>query len=188
MELPYGGRAALPCTHETQASVLVLFGFEELKTFRAPHLLLRVRSLDVETHKGQISFPGGMIEAGESSADAALREADEELGLSRSQVRLFGELPELSTFTTGFRVRPHVGLLGFPYPEVKLTLQASEVAEVFWIPFAELFRPEVRKLEMFRAGNVNWPMPTFYWNEKRVWGATGAMLWNLTERWEKVGV
>ena len=147
-----------------------------------------MRSLDVETHKGQISFPGGIIEGGESAPEAALREAEEELGLVRSQVRLLGELPELSTFTTGFRVLPHVGVLEAPYLEVALNPQRSEVAEAFWIPFAELFRPEVRKLEMFRAGNVNWPMPTFYWNEKRVWGATGAMLWNLTERWEKAGI
>ena len=101
-------------------------------------MLLTQRSADLPDHPGQISFPGGRVEPDDTSiADAALREATEEVGLARAHVAILGELPNYET-VTGFRVTPVVGWVEPPFA---LLPDPVEVADVFEVPLAFLLDP-----------------------------------------------
>ncbi len=101
-------------------------------------MLLTQRSADLPDHPGQISFPGGRVEPDDASiADAALREATEEVGLARERVAMLGELPTYET-VTGYRVTPVVGWVEPPFA---LTPDPVEVADVFEVPLAFLLDP-----------------------------------------------
>lgn len=144
-----------------------------------PTLLLTVRSGDMRTHAGQVAFPGGRIDATDTDENAAaLREAEEELGIRASNVRLIGHLDRYRT-GTDFCVTPVVGLLP---PDLPLTPQPSEVAEVFEAPLAILTNP-ARQIEE----EVEWKgRRRRYWRIEyegyKIWGATAGMIVNLTRR------
>lgn len=142
-------------------------------------ILLTRRTDEVETHKGQISFPGGMVEESDRGPEhTALREAEEELGLSPSSVTILGMLDD-HAIPTGFIITPVVGLLrGVP----TLTPNPREVADVFSVPLS-LFADEtrVRREERQFLGRVHdvW----FYDTGKYVvWGATAAVIRSLIQR------
>jgi 8-oxo-dGTP pyrophosphatase MutT (NUDIX family) len=144
-----------------------------------PSLLLTIRTEVVETHKGQISFPGGVVEKADADASAtALRETEEEIGMSSQSVRVCGYLPGLAT-PTGFCIVPVVGVIErLP----ALRPNANEVAEVFRAPLSFFLderngRREERWLEG-RAFDI-W----FYdFGGRVIWGATGRIIHTLVER------
>lgn len=144
-----------------------------------PTLLLTVRSGDMRNHAGQVAFPGGRIDATDADEKAAaLREAEEELGIRASTVRLIGHLDRYRT-GTDFCVTPVVGLLP---PDLPLTPQPSEVAEVFEAPL-ELLTDPARQIEE----EVDWKgRRRRYWRIEyggyKIWGATAGMIVNLTRR------
>lgn len=107
-------------------------------------VLLTLRSEGLKTHKGQISFPGGGIEAGETQAQAALREANEEVGLHPADVQLLGSLSELYVPPSNSLIYPQVGYV--PYTPA-FTLQPTEVAEAFLVPLAQFVDPAYRTIE-----------------------------------------
>lgn len=145
-------------------------------------VLLTQRTLHLRHHSGQVAFPGGRIESGDTSAvDAALREAHEEVGLEASRVEVIGHLPEYLT-GTGFRVTPVVGLVvpGFePRPD------PSEVARVFEVPLAFLMNPRHHQRRIVRLEAHERTFFAMPWrppdadDEHFIWGATAAMLRNL---------
>ncbi len=144
-----------------------------------PGVLLTVRSDTLKTHAGQVAFPGGRIEATDASAEAAaLREAEEEVGLAPGHVELAGRLPDYLT-GTGFRITPVVGLL----PEgLLLTPSPSEVQAIFTLPFSTLLDPAApeRRQREFRGRMREfwvWPHEVHY-----IWGATAAILVHLAHR------
>jgi 8-oxo-dGTP pyrophosphatase MutT (NUDIX family) len=145
-------------------------------------VLLTRRNEGLRHHGGQISFPGGRIEAGDADpVAAALREAQEEIGLAAAQARPLGYLDPFTTIT-GFHVYPVVaaidaGFVARPDP--------GEVDEVFEVPLAFLLAPEnARRVELdFRGARRS--VLEFRFGEWRVWGATAAMLVNLRERLER---
>jgi len=137
------------------------------------HVLLTERAADLPDHAGQISFPGGRVAPADASiASAALREADEEIGLPPSQVSVLGHLPEYET-VTGYRVTPVVGWI-----EPPLTLNPSprEVAAVFEVPLAFLL-DQANHYRHYRMMGTQrrdyWAIP---YGERYIWGATAAML------------
>lgn len=136
-------------------------------------LLLTERSAHLPDHPGQISFPGGRVEADdESHAHAALREAREEVGLPEAQVAVLGELPQYET-VTGFRVTPVVGWVEPPFV---LVPDPVEVAEVFEVPLAFVLDPANQQRRFRMLGDVRrdyWAIP---FGERNIWGATAAML------------
>ncbi|WP_248291222.1 NUDIX hydrolase [Neoroseomonas marina] len=140
-----------------------------------PTVLLTLRSARLKSHSGQVSFPGGRMEAGETPEEAALREAEEEVGLDRSLPELVGRLPSLLT-GTGFSVTPVVALLRPPFA---LRPEPGEVEEPFEYPLARLLDPAApeRRRQEFR-GRVRefwvWPHDRHY-----IWGATASMLVTL---------
>ncbi len=140
-----------------------------------PTVLLTLRASGLSSHAGQVAFPGGRIEAGETPEAAAIREAAEEVGLDPRLPRVAGRLPEMLT-GTGFHVVPVIAFLD---PPVTLTPAPAEVAEVFEYPLATLLDPSLplRETGVFRgATRAFWSWPH---ERHRVWGATAAMLRSL---------
>jgi 8-oxo-dGTP pyrophosphatase MutT (NUDIX family) len=136
-------------------------------------LLLTLRSTGLPEHAGQISFPGGRVEAEDVSlAHAALREATEEVGLSAERVSILGELEPYET-VTGYRVTPVVGWVEPPFD---LKPDPVEVADVFEAPLAFLLNREnqQRHFRMFGETRIEfWAIP---YGERYIWGATAAMI------------
>ena len=167
-------RLFLPGKSYTDASVLIAIVQREAGL----NVLLTRRTAHLTEHAGQISFPGGRVDPGDSSAvDTALREASEEIGLDREHVEVLGLLPEYYT-GTGYRVTPVVSVIQSP---LLLQAQASEVAEIFEVPFDFLMdgRSHQRRSAAFRQG---WDRRTFYtmpYRQYFIWGATAGMLRNL---------
>lgn len=147
---------------------------------RAPGLqvLLTKRSEALEHHAGQISFPGGRVEAQDASAaDTALREAREEIGLAPEAVEILGELPQYRT-TTGFSITPQVAIVTPPFA---LRLQTSEVDEAFELPFACFCDPaHYRRISVFVPSlNANRDYFEIVCQQRTIWGATAGILWRL---------
>ena len=136
-------------------------------------LLLTQRSADLPDHPGQISFPGGRVGPGDAShADAALREAREEVGLPGERVAILGELATYET-VTGFRVTPIVGWVEPPFTVVP---DPIEVADVFEVPLAFLLDAQNQQRHFRMLGELRrdfWAIP---YGERYIWGATAAML------------
>lgn len=141
----------------------------------SPTLLLTLRAALLTAHAGQVSFPGGRIEPGETPEQAAVREAAEEVGLDPRLPELLGRLPEHLT-GTGYRITPVVALLA---PPLHLTPDPGEVAECFELPLEVVLdpaAPERRRAE-FQGRSREfwvWPHERYY-----IWGATAAILVNL---------
>jgi 8-oxo-dGTP pyrophosphatase MutT (NUDIX family) len=142
-------------------------------------ILLTKRSEALRRHSGQVSFPGGRMDAADASAEhAALREAHEEVGLDPASVEVMGRLRNYVT-GTGYRVTPVLGLLR---PGYTTALSADEVAEIFVLPWSTVLdprAPERRSAEY--QGRLRqywvWPHPRHY-----IWGATAAIMVHLAHR------
>jgi len=143
-----------------------------------PGVLLTVRRENLRTHAGQIAFPGGRIDPGEDAIAAALREAQEEIGLDPSVVGVLGQLEEYRT-VTGFRVTPAIGVVPLGLP---LAPHEHEVAELFEAPLLYLLDPANQKLETAVFAGRERRYWQIEWNGRRIWGATAAMLVNLSRR------
>ncbi|WP_316015840.1 CoA pyrophosphatase [Roseobacter sp. HKCCA0434] len=146
-----------------------------------PHgldVILTRRSSQLKQHPGQVAFPGGKIDATDADARAAaLREAEEEIGLPRDAVEILGELPVHET-VTGFRMHPFVGLIP---PDFVPVPEAGEVEEAFAVPLAFLTDPANRQVHG-RAwrGHVRryYAMP---YGPYYIWGATARVLKSLSD-------
>lgn len=148
-------------------------------------VLLTQRTAHLRDHAGQISFPGGRVEAHDLDVvDTALRETEEEVGLERRHVEVIGRLPTYRT-VTNFIVTPVVALVTPPF---ELQLDSFEVAEAFEVPLHFLMTPAHHRRHVFEAGgrqrqflSMPWqgPHPDGTLHEYFIWGATAAMLRNL---------
>jgi len=143
-----------------------------------PGLILTQRREHLRTHAGQVAFPGGRIDEGEDAVAAALREAEEELGLNPALVRLLGQADPYAT-VTGYCVFPVVGIVP---PDLDLSPNPEEVADWFEAPLDFVLNPaNQRQMTAEYRGR----MRHYYqidWEGRNIWGATAAMLVNLTRR------
>ncbi|HSV30016.1 MAG TPA: CoA pyrophosphatase [Candidatus Omnitrophota bacterium] len=142
-------------------------------------VLLTQRTAHLAHHPGQISFPGGRLEdcdQGDAVA-CALRETEEEIGLSRGFVTIVGRLDQYVT-GTGFSVTPVVGLVSPPF---ELTLDAFEVADVFEVPLDFLVDTGNHRLHRREVAGRARPFWAMTWEERLIWGATAGILVNLSE-------
>jgi 8-oxo-dGTP pyrophosphatase MutT (NUDIX family) len=159
-----------------EGAVLMLFG----EGASGPDLLLTERSHTMRSHPGQVSFPGGSIDPGESARDAALREAWEETGLERAGVEVFAELPPLWLPPSNFSVTPVLGWWREP-SEVRVT-SPDEVHAVYRVPISELRDPEHR-ITVRRPG-TDWTSPGFLIGDEHdviCWGFTAGIIARLFE-------
>lgn len=147
----------------------------------APGVILTVRREHLRTHAGQIAFPGGRIDPGEDAEAAALREAWEELSLDPSLVDVAGTLNPYTT-VTGYLVTPVVGVVP---PGLRLEPHDHEVADWFEAPLSHLIDPTNQMIETAVFGGRERRYWQIEWNDRRIWGATAAMLVNLSRqlRW-----
>lgn len=141
----------------------------------APGVLLTHRAAHLSTHAGQVSFPGGRMEPGETPEAAALREAAEEVGLDPRLPELVGRMPRHRT-GTGYVITPVVAQVE---PGFRLTCDPREVASAFELPISVLLDPDAPRRESAiwkgqRREYWTWPH-----GEHRIWGATAAILVNL---------
>lgn len=145
-----------------------------------PYFLLTRRTDDVPTHKGQIAFPGGMRNEGESLEATALRETFEEVAIEPREVELLGRYHDYLS-SSEFRVVPFAGYLRHPFSTVA---QSREVAEVLEVPFAVFRDPARLRVEkMFRLGR--WHDVLFYrFGERDVWGLTARMIKDFLDELE----
>jgi len=145
-----------------------------------PGVILTVRRDDLRTHAGQIAFPGGSIDAADRSPEeAALRETEEEIGLAPTRVELSGALTPVSTFVTGYRVHPFVGLVPDPL-ELGLEPNPSEVETVLTVSL-EKVREGYEMRRLVRRG-VPIHTPTYEVEGQLIWGATARILGDLLDR------
>jgi len=140
--------------------------------------VLTERSIDLPHHKGQIAFPGGGRELGEDMWEAALREAQEEVGLAPEAVLRLGELDEAET-PSGYRIVPCVGAIphGFePRPD------PTEIADVFSVPLSALSNPTLVEDLAVSIDGVERSLRIYHVGRRKIWGLTARVLQNLLRR------
>lgn len=144
-----------------------------------PQVLLTKRSSRLKHHPGQIAFPGGKMDAADPDVThAALREADEEIGLPNAAIDVLGHLPIHET-VTGFRVTPVIGWVTRPFD---IRPEPGEVEEVFRVPLAHVTDPANFLVEGRRWRGTRRHYYTVPWGPYYIWGATARMLRGLAER------
>jgi 8-oxo-dGTP pyrophosphatase MutT (NUDIX family) len=144
-----------------------------------PTVLLTQRATHLPDHAGQISFPGGKIEADDASPlAAALREAEEEIGLERRFVDPIGYL-DLYMTTLGYRIVPTIARVA---PDFRLDLNRSEVDDAFEVPLAFLMAEENHKLHSREWRGMTRTVYAIPFGERYIWGVTAGILRNLYER------
>jgi len=183
LEIPYYSQS-LPTTGR-EAAVLALFAFPEgsgRQDLREASLLLTRRTEHVDTHKGQIALPGGHRDPEDpDERHVALREMEEEVGISRTQVDVVGQLPVLWT-RTGFLVTPVLGMLETAIERTELRVSASEIAEVFWAPVDLLLSPQTYSQQEVELAGHHYAIHSYQVGRHRVWGVTGSIIKNILDR------
>lgn len=168
-------RKSMPLEGYHRAGVLVPI---ILRT-QNPELLFTKRTQLVETHKGQISFPGGMMEPGDGDVvRTALREAWEEVGIPDSTVEVAGMLDDFPT-PSGFIITPVVGLLNHLPP---LSPNADEVADVFLVPLSFFANPENGRTELRELRGNKYEVWYYESGTHTIWGATAMIVRSLLKQ------
>lgn len=143
-----------------------------------PGVILTLRREHMRTHAGQVAFPGGRVDLGEDAVAAALREAHEELGLDPTVADVIGEIETYRT-VTDYLVTPVIAVVP---PDLPLYPHEHEVADWFEAPLAYVLDPanQHRRSALFRGRERHYY--EIDWNGHRIWGATAAMIVNLSRR------
>jgi 8-oxo-dGTP pyrophosphatase MutT (NUDIX family) len=145
-------------------------GCEVVLTRRAAHL---------RHHRGEVSFPGGRLDPGEHPVDAALREAEEEIGLDRRHLEVVGGLEPVATWVSSSYIVPVVARC---HGRPSWRVQPAEVDRVFTVPLAELTRPDTYRSEVWSRPPDEWELHFFELDDETIWGATGRMLRRFIDR------
>jgi 8-oxo-dGTP pyrophosphatase MutT (NUDIX family) len=158
----------MPATPRAAAVLVPIIEHEH-----SPSLLMTTRAGHLRQHAGQISFPGGGIEASDDDVlGAALRETEEEIGIDSSFIQPLGFLPD-QVVLTGFRITPVVALVRSGY---RLRVDSKEVAEVFEIPLEYLSHAENYRSTRRVLQGVEMTLNDLHFEGRVIWGATAGML------------
>jgi len=169
------GRRTLVLRDRVPAAVLVLFVYRG----GVPALVFGKKTEDVPHHKGQFSFPGGVVRSSDASVVAtALREAQEEIGLDPADVEVLGVLDDVPTTVTSFVITP---VLGLARTEPSFHPDGREIERVIEIPLAHLLEPHAFREEEWEREGVKRPVVFVSYREDVVWGTTGRILRELLD-------
>ncbi|NBP42358.1 MAG: CoA pyrophosphatase [Actinobacteria bacterium] len=152
----------------------VLVGLFE--TSRGVEAILTRRSQEMTNHRGEISFPGGRLDAGETVVDAALRETHEEIGLLPSDARVVGELNGMATVVSNSHIVPIVARYA---SAPKFRAVNSEVDRVFSVPLLELTQKDTYSQEHWVFSDREFQINFFYLDDETIWGATARILFQV---------
>lgn len=140
-------------------------------------LLFTRRAAHLKHHPGQISFPGGRAEPDDLSLKhTALRETQEEIGISAQQINVIGQLPSFKTVSR-YQVTPYVGLI---QPPLTLQTDPNEVAQTFEVPLAYLINPKHHLVEHIQRNGQQFPINLIQYKDQSIWGLTAAFILNLS--------
>jgi 8-oxo-dGTP pyrophosphatase MutT (NUDIX family) len=145
-----------------------------------PGMLLIHRPDTMRAHPGQIAFPGGRRDPGEDAITAALREAEEELGIDPALVRVVGP-SDLYRSGSGYEITPVIAVVP---GDIAITPNPTEVASWFEAPVAFVLNPENQTVQEIEAEGARHRFVEIVWQEHVIWGVTGAILSNLAKRLE----
>jgi len=169
--------AARAATGRPCAALVLLYPWaDEVAT------VLTVRAAGLREHAGQVSFPGGSIEPGESAQEAAVREAEEELAVPREALEVVGVLSPLWIPPSNFTVQP---IVAAAMERPSFVPAPDEVAHVLDVPLERLARPETRCVEEWLVSGAPSTIPHFRLGEHVVWGATAMILAELLVAWRE---
>ena len=143
------------------------------------HVLFTKRSDELNSHKGQVCFPGGIQQPGDLNLlQTALREAEEEIGLKAKDVEILGELDDSITLGTGYLISPFVAFIPHPYP---FKLNRNEVEQIFSVPLATLMDGANFREDYYPTEDKSGPGYAYEYEEHIIWGATARILKQFTE-------
>ena len=166
------GRKLFNNSHNLPAAVLVPIIEEPNELL----VLFTQRNLQLKNHAGQISFPGGKMEAVDKNLqETALRECFEEVGLTVDQTQVIGQLPTLES-STGFLVTPFIGVIT---PPLELKIDPLEVEEIFTVPLSYLLDIHNHHHELFTFAGKQIPITVINYQEHRIWGLTAKIIVEL---------
>jgi len=157
----------------TPAAVLIALTERE-----HPGVLLLHRPSNMRSHPGQIAFPGGKVDPGETPVEAALREANEELGIRPEDVQVIGA-SDLYRTGSGFEITP---VLGVVPPDIEIRPNPTEVAQWFEAPVDFVLDPANQVQKQIEHEGAMHSFIEIMWCEHCIWGVTGAIIHNLTGR------
>ena len=174
----FGDQRLEGVTQFTPAAVLAAITERGGENGGEPGVLLLHRPSNMRSHPGQIAFPGGKIDPGETAIEGALREAHEELGIDPGKVRVIGTSDVYRTHS-GFEITPVLGIIP---PDIEIVPNPTEVAQWFEAPLGHVLDPANHVGQW-----VEWEgsMRAYYeimWQEHQIWGVTAALLVNLSRR------
>ncbi len=146
-------------------------------------LLLTRRAADMGAHAGEVAFPGGALDAGETLHEAAIREAHEEVALDPTAVRVLGELDRMATLVTRHVITPVVAAVDTVAAQLdRLAPNPGEIARIFDVSLVEISGPDVVRAQHWSLGaHGDIVMTAFYLDDETVWGATGRMIRQLLD-------
>jgi len=161
-----------PAGSYKHASVLIPLAIEKGRC----NVILTKRTDTVEHHKGQISFPGGRVDDGDKSLeDTALREAEEEIGLARDDVKILGRIDDALTMVSNFIIHPFVGMIP---PEYRFVLSRAEVERIVKVPL-DLFFTQMQDNYPFDFEGTVFTTPALVYGRDVIWGATARIMKNF---------
>ena len=149
----------------------VLIGL--FQSARGVEVILTRRSHQLTNHRGEISFPGGRLDEGETVIAAALRETHEEIGINPSEAQVIAELSAMSTVVSNSHIVPIVARFDM---KPKMQPMNSEVDRVFTVPLSELIRNDTYSQEHWKFPGRELQITLFYLDDETIWGATARML------------
>jgi len=164
------GRHFGPAAHDAREAAVLMLLYPRDGQWYVP---FTVRPATMLTHAGQVSFPGGIVEPGESTRDAAVRELHEELGVPTTAVEVLGALSPLYVFVSNFQVTPWVAVARTP---IEFQPCQQEVAEVLELPLSYIMDEANYGVHQYQRGELTFTAPHVTWGNHRVWGATSIML------------
>lgn len=149
-----------------------------------PEFILTMRPKTMPTHAGEVAFPGGRHEKGETIRDTAFREAHEEVGLVPEAIELLGQLSPLAS-SHGMKVTPYVGLVAADFP---LVADSREVDEIFRVPIQFFLDTPPQLTQPIKILGHHFRLPNYYYGDKRIWGLSAMMIIELLNHAYDAGI